>query len=108
EQRRRSRFISFDFFKAGDDEDEVDVMDWKIAQPSQQEDRYTQLEISAAVKAAVKELKPKLRIAILLKYFEDMSYEEMAQALGCSMGTVASRLNRGHKELARKLAHLRL
>jgi len=108
ERRRRSRFISFDFFKAGDDEDGFDVMDWKIAQLSQQEDRYTQLEISAAVKAAVKELKPKLRIAILLKYFEGLSYEEMARALGCSMGTVASRLNRGHKELARKLAHLRL
>ena len=25
----------------------------------------------------------------------------------CSKGTVASRLNRGHKELARRLAHLR-
>ena len=108
ERRRQRRFIPFDFFKAGDDENEAGVMDWKIAQPSQQEDRYAQLEISAAVKAAVKELKPKLRIAILLKYFEGLSYEEMARALGCSAGTVASRLNRGHKELARKLAYLRL
>ncbi len=72
-----------------------------------QEDSYSRMEISASVKAAVKELKPKLRIAILLKYFEWMSYEEMARVLGCSTGTVASRLNRGHKELARRLAHLR-
>lgn len=46
-------------------------------------------------------------MTILLKYFEDLSYEEIAGVLGCSLGTVASRLNRGHKILARKLAHLR-
>jgi RNA polymerase sigma-70 factor (ECF subfamily) len=46
-------------------------------------------------------------MAIVLKYFEDLSYEQMAEALGCSMGTVASRLNRGHKALAQKLAHLK-
>ena len=71
------------------------------------EDHHAQLELSATVKAAVQELKPKLRMAILLKYFEGLSYEEMAAVLGCSMGTVASRLNRGHKELARRLQHLR-
>jgi RNA polymerase sigma-70 factor (ECF subfamily) len=52
-------------------------------------------------------LKPKLRIAILLKYFDNLSYEEIASVLGCSVGTVASRLNRGHKLLAHKLAHFR-
>jgi len=108
ERRRRGRFISFDFFGRGDEEEEAIAMDGKLAEQSVQEERYSQLELSATVKAAVKELKPKLRIAILLKYFEGLSYEEMARVLGCSPGTVASRLNRGHKELARKLAHLKL
>lgn len=92
----------------------MNAMDWQQAQQFEQggqkppqEDHYSQLQISASVKAAVKELKPKLRIAILLKYFEGLSYEEMARVLGCSTGTVASRLNRGHKELARRLQHLR-
>lgn len=64
-------------------------------------------EVAAIVRLAVGSLRPKLRIAVLLRYFEGLTYEEMAEALGCSTGTVASRLNRGHKQLARKLAHLR-
>ncbi|HEX8070779.1 MAG TPA: sigma-70 family RNA polymerase sigma factor [Pyrinomonadaceae bacterium] len=71
------------------------------------ERRYARGEVAARVQAAVAELKPKLRVVVLLKYFEGLSYEEMARALGCSKGTVASRLNRGHKALAHRLAHLR-
>jgi RNA polymerase sigma-70 factor (ECF subfamily) len=55
------------------------------------------------VRAAVSTLPPKFRIAVLLRYFEDLSYEEMAKALHCSMGTVASRLSRGLKMLAERL-----
>jgi RNA polymerase sigma-70 factor (ECF subfamily) len=71
------------------------------------EEKYIQREIEESIRTAIASLKPKLRIAILLKYFEDLSYDEIAVALGCSKGTVASRLNRGHQILARKLAHLR-
>lgn len=116
EQRRRRRFLSLDFFKTGDffrtgdDSGEANAMEQlpkQLEQSPAQENRHAQLELSAAVKSAIRELKPKLRIAILLKYFEGLSYEEMARVLGCSAGTVASRLNRGHKELARRLQHLR-
>ena len=111
EFRKRRRMISFDFFGAApsDDRDEdpgkVDMKDWR--QEPLQEESVTRLEISGAVLAAVMQLKPKLRMAILLKYYEDLSYEHMAEALGCSTGTVASRLDRGHKALAQRLAHLR-
>jgi RNA polymerase sigma-70 factor (ECF subfamily) len=72
-----------------------------------QEERVARHETAARVQEAVADLKPKLRVAILLKYFEGLSYEEMAAALGCSKGTVASRLNRGHKMLAQRLGPLR-
>jgi RNA polymerase sigma-70 factor, ECF subfamily len=71
------------------------------------EANYTRVEMADNIRAAIADLKPKLRLPILLKYIEGMSYEEMAQVLDCSMGTVASRLNRGHKALAQKLGHLR-
>jgi RNA polymerase sigma-70 factor (ECF subfamily) len=60
-----------------------------------------------AVRAAIGKLRPKLRLPILLRYVEGLTYEEMAEVLNCSKGTIASRLNRGHKILASRLAHLR-
>jgi RNA polymerase sigma-70 factor (ECF subfamily) len=97
ELRKRRRFLAFG---------EVTPVS-KIEERRPQERRYAKLEIADSVQAAIKELKPKLRMAILLKYVEDLSYEEIAGVLGCSKGTVASRLNRGHRALARKLVHLR-
>ena len=97
EQRRRSRFLFFG-----------EAFEMKeIGETKSQERRYERIEISEAVREAITHLKPKLRLAILLKYVEELSYEEMAVALNCSKGTVASRLNRGHKMLARRLGHLR-
>lgn len=71
------------------------------------EARFMRLEVADSVRDAISMLKPKLRIAILLKYFEELSYEEIAVVLDCSKGTVASRLNRGHRILAQRLGHLR-
>lgn len=59
------------------------------------------------VQEALSALPPNFRLAILLRYFEDLSYEEMARVLRCSMGTVASRLNRAQKLLASRLEALR-
>jgi RNA polymerase sigma-70 factor (ECF subfamily) len=97
EQRKRRRFLPF-----GDS-----IAMSRVGERRPQEKRQERREIADSVQAAIKELKPKLRMAILLKYVEDLSYEEIAAVLGCSKGTVASRLNRGHRALARKLAHLR-
>ncbi len=97
EQRKRRRFLPFG--------EAFDLREPR--EKRSQEDFVRRGEISDSVQAAIATLKPKLRIAILLKYFDELSYEEIALALNCSKGTVASRLNRGHKILARRLGHLR-
>jgi RNA polymerase sigma-70 factor (ECF subfamily) len=72
-----------------------------------QESQYARQEMAAVVQTAIGQLKPRFRMPILLRYVEGLSYEEIAEVMGCSKGTVASRLNRGHTELAQRLAHLR-
>jgi len=70
-----------------------------------QEKQFARREVTEAVRGAIEELKPKFRLPILLKYIEGLSYDEIASVMGCSKGTVASRLNRGHKQLAKRLGH---
>ena len=77
-----------------------------FAGPGSQEEDYARAQMANAVRAAVSALPPKFRIAVLLRYFDELSYEQMAKALHCSMGTVASRLSRGHKILAQRLKGL--
>jgi len=63
-------------------------------------------ETRRTVQAAIARLSPDLRMAIILRYTQGLSYEEMAAAMNCSPGTVASRLSRAHKQLARRLSHV--
>src|SRR6266498_2627155 len=89
------------------------VSEFETAQPMSNtnqrspETGYARREVADSVRQAIGGLKPKMRLPILLKYIEGLSYEEIAEVLGCSKGTVASRLNRAHKALAGKLGHLR-
>ena len=82
------------------------VLDRMATHPSHEE-FFARRETAASVQEAIATLPGKLRAAILLRYFEDLSYADMAAALNCSIGTVASRLSRGHRLLAKKLAPMR-
>jgi len=59
------------------------------------------------VRAAVLELPPEFREAVILCELEEMSYEEAAQMVGCPIGTIRSRLHRGRALLLAKLEMLR-
>jgi RNA polymerase sigma-70 factor, ECF subfamily len=58
------------------------------------------------VQDVVSKLAPEHRMVVVLRYTEGLSYEEIAEALQVSKGTVASRLNRAHHVLERRLGAL--
>lgn len=73
----------------------------------QMESKIYQKQIQSQVQRALLSLKPKWRVIVILKDIEGLSYEEIAERVNCSMGTIASRLNRARKLLAQKLDHLK-
>lgn len=63
----------------------------------------TRREVIDRVRQAVLTLPPKYREVVVLCDFQEMSYAEAAQALDCALGTVCSRLHRGHALLLERL-----
>ncbi|MFF4878752.1 SigE family RNA polymerase sigma factor [Micromonospora sp. NPDC000668] len=53
-------------------------------------DRSDEIALALAVQDALAKLAPKQREVLVLRYFEDLTAEQVAEALGCSIGTVRS------------------
>ena len=60
-------------------------------------------EESRELWAAVRELPPRQRACIYLRYVEDLAEGEMAEILDCSVGTVRSQLSRARRKLETSL-----
>jgi RNA polymerase sigma-70 factor (ECF subfamily) len=63
-------------------------------------------EIEKTVYEAIEQLPDDLRTAITLREMEGLSYEEIAQAMGCPVGTVRSRIFRAREAIDNKLKPL--
>jgi hypothetical protein len=60
--------------------------------------------VRAAVEQALQQVPEPYRTALILRDLEEMSYEEIAEVLAISLGTVKSRITRGRDALRKKLA----
>ena len=63
-------------------------------------------EFILLVQAALNDLSREHRSVLVLREIEGYSYEEVARLLGCSLGTVKSRLNRAREVLRRRMTEL--
>ena len=59
--------------------------------------------VEAEVQRALDELPAEFRLAVVLSDVEELSYKEIAEAMGCPIGTVMSRLHRGRRMLQKTL-----
>jgi RNA polymerase sigma-70 factor (ECF subfamily) len=67
-------------------------------------DRMAHEEVRARVEQEVRQLPEPYRTTVVLRDIEELSYEEIAEILDVSLGTVKSRLMRGREALKKRLA----
>jgi len=70
-------------------------------------ERLERGELRAKIDAALNQLSHEHRTALVLHEFEDMDYKEIARTMGCSIGTVMSRLFYARRKMAALLADLK-
>ena len=93
-------------FLANDDDDETS---WKKNEPTANDGPESILaakEIAAVVNAAMDDLPVDLRQAVILREIEGLSYEEIATAMNCPVGTVRSRIFRAREAISARVRPL--
>ncbi len=60
-------------------------------------------DLASALEATIATLRPEYREVVVLRYQEDMSYQEIVEITGLPMGTVKTHLHRARKEMVEKL-----
>ncbi|MGO1318917.1 MAG: sigma-70 family RNA polymerase sigma factor [Galactobacter sp.] len=95
--RRRSR-LRFDPFSEG-------AEDQTVATSEGPEASYERAHLDHDVAKALVALPPDYRAAVVLCDLEGLSYQEVAEVLGCKLGTVRSRIHRGRTLLREALPH---
>jgi len=91
---------------AVDDDDETSVMTRELTTDDTPETLLAAQEVAQAVNTALQALPQELRLAVTLREIEGLSYEEIAQAMGCPKGTVRSRIFRAREAISAKVKPL--
>jgi RNA polymerase sigma-70 factor (ECF subfamily) len=89
-----------------DDDDETSRVENELTDGETPEAVLASKEIAAAVNASIEALSEDLRQAITLREIEGLSYEEIAEAMDCPIGTVRSRIFRAREAIALRLRPL--
>lgn len=98
-QARRPSSPSLHQSEDGETFDEID----NLTDNNTPESMLASREIAESVNQTIQELPAELRTAIVLREIEGLSYEEIAEAMGCPIGTVRSRIFRAREAIATKL-----
>jgi len=98
QRRRRRKFFSINAF--GEDKDETYDIPDESYRPDQITDSGIKDEI---IQNAIQKVSPAYREMVILRDIQQLSYEEIAEITGITVGTVKSRINRGRAQLQKLL-----
>ena len=103
---KRNPVVTESALQASDDEDETSRPGNEPINEETPETVLAAQEIAAAVNAAMDALPEDLRQAVTLREIEGLSYEEIAQAMDCPIGTVRSRIFRAREAISARVKPL--
>jgi len=103
---KRDPLVSESALRGGDDDDETSAVENELTSPETPETVLAAKEIAATVNSAMEALPEELRQAVTLREIEGLSYEEIAEAMNCPIGTVRSRIFRAREAISAKVKPL--
>jgi RNA polymerase sigma-70 factor (ECF subfamily) len=102
-RRHRDESISLDIARGQSDTTLGNTLPARTSSP---EELAISSERERSIMRELDEIKQEYRVALILREIEELSYEEIAETLGISIGTVKSRIARGREELRRRVKDL--
>lgn len=102
---KRNPTVSENYYKS-DEDDETSRVENELTTSETPEAVLASKEIAEIINAAMQALPEELREAITLREIEGLSYEEIAEAMNCPIGTVRSRIFRAREAISAKVKPL--
>ena len=103
---KRDPTVSESALASRDENDETSRVENELSDGETPDALLASKEIAQAVNSAIEALSEDLREAITLREIEGLSYEEIAEAMNCPIGTVRSRIFRAREAIALRLRPL--
>jgi RNA polymerase sigma-70 factor (ECF subfamily) len=100
---KRDPVVTESAFAMREEDDETSRGPAELSSGETPESLLASKEIAATVNAAIEDLSEDLRQAIVLREIEGLSYDEIAEAMNCPIGTVRSRIFRAREAIAERL-----
>ena len=102
-RRRRDETVSLELSRSDNELTLGDSLRGTAASP---EDRAIESERERRIMGALAKVKKEYQVVLMLREIEELSYEEIAETLEISIGTVKSRIARGREELRQRMKEI--
>ena len=107
-RKKEVQTLSLDGSPHARTQEQAEATSFTAVDTSQDPEQYTSSkQLGGEIEAAIGELRPEYREAILLWHIEGRPYDEIAEIMDLPLGTVKTYIHRGRNELRKKLEHLR-
>ncbi|MBT5603796.1 MAG: sigma-70 family RNA polymerase sigma factor, partial [Gammaproteobacteria bacterium] len=88
------------------DEREFSEQSVVISEEGNPEDQLSGEQLKRVLQKALEDLPEELRVALMLREFDGLSYDEIAQIMDCPVGTVRSRIFRGRESIEKSITKM--